>query len=492
MFDRSFAAEAPTAKEAKLQCASAALDAFMKEEGEGGDAQHIFEHGVAQSQPLGVKIEGLCSLLDDAATSERTTTSGELKMVRLAEERLRAICHEVVAAMDFENLTPVTHCVAAFLQTTTAAAAAAEAAAEAEAADAPAADAPAPAEAAAAAAAAAPGASPGTKEDVKVVSLAAGGRIIEPGNLTRDGRCLTDSHCEVLARRGLVRYLALELARDRGHERGDGPGASSGPSSVFKGGRLRDGVKFHLYVSVIPCGDAKRFKAWSRQQGEDAEGISRKRKHSEVEGDEDPKEKEKEKHEPEVEAIHCGQMCVKERAGQRAFPSNATRDTKAHGRMSCSDKILKWTLGGLQGRALAAALPAPVRLSSVVVGSGASSPGNLQRALCCRAPGGVPRAPCRRGTEAIRGRNRQEEVVRALGKLDPRRPQQRGRRGRLHRVHRRVHRAPVSFVRPGSLRGSRGPAMAWMLTKETGLLAPGNEGGDVRAVEGPHRAGGRP
>lgn len=68
-----------------------------------------------------------------------------------------------------------------------------------------------------------------------------------------------DSHAEVIARRGLIRFFLRQLAILF---------SNSGEKSIFeqpkvKGAkiRLRDGVQFHLYISTAPCGDAAIFVA---------------------------------------------------------------------------------------------------------------------------------------------------------------------------------------------------------------------------------------
>lgn len=62
-----------------------------------------------------------------------------------------------------------------------------------------------------------------------------------------------DGHAEVLARRSLLKYFynQLEVA-----QRWD-------PASIFERCgqrfRLKQDISFHLYVSVLPCGDSKMF-----------------------------------------------------------------------------------------------------------------------------------------------------------------------------------------------------------------------------------------
>jgi len=197
--------------------------------------------------------------------------------------------------------------------------------------------------------------------DMSAVSVATGTKHLdsEHWNAPADGLRLVDSHAEVLARRALVRYLAAMVAKD-----------AAGEESVFRDGVLREGVEFHLYVSTEPCGDARRFHA----------GAGSKRKHP-----------------GSALSIHCanlahpemGKLCTKILAGMGASPTDSSGTAAARRvSMSCSEKVLKWAVCGLQGSLLLSVLREPVVLTSVVLGSDGSRRHHAERALCCRAPAG--------------------------------------------------------------------------------------------------------
>ncbi|XP_063970667.1 tRNA-specific adenosine deaminase 1-like isoform X2 [Lytechinus pictus] len=96
----------------------------------------------------------------------------------------------------------------------------------------------------------------GSEGEWKVVAMASGSKCIGASKMSKTGDILNDSHAEVLARRGFLRYLyhQLRLALMGCHD-----------NSIFSdpGGdgrcRLKEGVRFHFYTSHTPCGDASIF-----------------------------------------------------------------------------------------------------------------------------------------------------------------------------------------------------------------------------------------
>ncbi|KAI3371717.1 hypothetical protein L3Q82_024280 [Scortum barcoo] len=86
----------------------------------------------------------------------------------------------------------------------------------------------------------------------KVVSLGTGTKCIGQTAMSPKGDVLNDSHAEVIARRGCIRYLIQELHR----------AVTGGVSSVFcqadERGKWRPqpGVSFVFFTSHTPCGDA--------------------------------------------------------------------------------------------------------------------------------------------------------------------------------------------------------------------------------------------
>lgn len=266
-----------------------------------------------------------CVLYPSLVELEQTTgQSGmlrEQRMVVMVQERVRAIYGEVPSA-DLRALCPETAVVAAFIQS--------------------------------------------DGSNLSVISLATGTKTLsqEHRDGPADGRRLIDSHAEVLARRALFRYLVVAMiAKD-----------VEGQDSIFRGGRLRDGVEFHLYVSTAPCGDSRRFIPVSGSKRKLVSALS------------------DDNHCPDLASIkhrNAGQLSTKITAGEGYPAVICSHLATRRASMTCSDKVLKWAVCGLQGSALFSALKQPVKLSSVVIGGSDSfDKRHLVRDLCCRAPGG--------------------------------------------------------------------------------------------------------
>ncbi|XP_062260715.1 double-stranded RNA-specific editase B2-like [Platichthys flesus] len=190
-----------------------------------------------------------------------------------------------------------------------------------------------------------------------VVSLATGAKCLD--NASDRDSMLGDCHAEVLSRRALVRFLysQLELLLC---DPADGEEQSIFVPNEGGGLRLQDGVFFHMYVSSSPCGDARLNCPY------------------------------------ETSAAYPGRRCrshlrAKVNGGEGTLPvtargANQKRDALSRGgrlvTMSCTDKMAKWSVVGLQG-ALLSHLVEPVYLHSLTVGT-LSHTGHLGRALSRR------------------------------------------------------------------------------------------------------------
>ncbi len=91
----------------------------------------------------------------------------------------------------------------------------------------------------------------------KVISLATGTRSMRGTNLSPVGEAMNDCHAEILVRRGLVSFLydQLEKFSTSPGESILEPVENQDQSSQLRL-KVKKDVRFHLYSSSEPCGDA--------------------------------------------------------------------------------------------------------------------------------------------------------------------------------------------------------------------------------------------
>ncbi|XP_019857256.1 PREDICTED: tRNA-specific adenosine deaminase 1-like [Amphimedon queenslandica] len=103
-----------------------------------------------------------------------------------------------------------------------------------------------------------------SKTDIaKVISLGTGSKCIGEHKMSLEGWLVNDSHAEIIARRGFVKYLIGQLksaileTEDTIFER----------SPICKGQySIKNGIKFHFFTSQSPCGDASIFPLSTKHQ----------------------------------------------------------------------------------------------------------------------------------------------------------------------------------------------------------------------------------
>ncbi|XP_059618835.1 double-stranded RNA-specific editase Adar isoform X2 [Phlebotomus argentipes] len=207
----------------------------------------------------------------------------------------------------------------------------------------------------------------------KVISVSTGTKCVNGEYISVSGSAVNDCHAEIVSRRCLVDYLYGQLMMHLTDE--------TASDSIFvrplKSGelyQLRENVQFHLYINTAPCGDARIF---SPHEEDATLGI-----------DKHPNRKAR------------GQLRTKIESGEGTIPVKnsdgiQTWDGVLQGQrlltMSCSDKIAKWNVLGVQG-ALLASIIQPIYLTSIVLGS-LLHPAHMYRAVCGRIENSIQNLP---------------------------------------------------------------------------------------------------
>jgi len=222
---------------------------------------------------------------------------------------------------------------------------------------------------------------------LEVITIATGTKCIGEKERSANGFVLNDSHAEILARRLFLKYLYAEISN-----------ASNDQPSIFErqqgsSYKLKDGYKYHLFTTDVPCGDAFIFP-----KNEQSSNI--KRKHdSGVESSCKPSKLYKCDEELKTEQMsgdinRTGAKCVPLgdqdllQTGENFHVTGALRIKPGRGNrtisMSCSDKIMKWCTLGVQGGLLYNFIKKPLYLSSIIINNACYDSNALCRALSFR------------------------------------------------------------------------------------------------------------
>ncbi|XP_034445183.1 tRNA-specific adenosine deaminase 1 isoform X2 [Hippoglossus hippoglossus] len=273
----------------------------------------------------------------------------------------------------------------------------------------------------------------------EVVSLGTGTKCIGQTHMSPNGDVLNDSHAEVIARRGCIRYLLQQL---HGAVSGDDSSVFC-PSEEQGKWRLQPGVSFLFFTSHTPCGDASIIPmtdspsqpcppvaSVKSRQGTEAGGDLKRKSEDPSEGPHtklarvdkqetaetrtedrgDTKtsfpsnscksEGQAQSHATEtpeetVPDIHrTGAKCVPGGAADPLQPGTGYHSTGVlrvkPGRgeptlsLSCTDKLSRWAVLGFQGALLSHYLQEALYFSTVVVGKCPYSKEAMHRALVTR------------------------------------------------------------------------------------------------------------
>lgn len=245
---------------------------------------------------------------------------------------------------------------------------------------------------------------------LEVVSLGTGTKCLSQDQLSSTGDRLNDSHAEIMARRGFVRYLlhAMRTAVmsdnvDDDDYDDDGPLRYDRAAKRFA---LSDRVSYHFFSSHPPCGDASIFAHDGSQlatdDAADGPGECKRRR---IESCAEPAAGEILRGFTGGKLVHTAEE--KEHAAtttdRMAQDVEAVRTKPGRGvrtlSVSCSDKLSRWSLVGVQGGLLHALLATGgVYVESVTL-AGVCDLAALERAIWRRWTGGaaLPDSPAIRG-----------------------------------------------------------------------------------------------
>lgn len=201
---------------------------------------------------------------------------------------------------------------------------------------------------------------------LEVVSCGTGTKCIGSMSLSENGDVLNDSHAEVICRRAFVRFLMSQVRETK----------TADEQSIFiydentKKFKLKLGIKFHIFTTSSPCGDASIYSLNDNHTG--LGSCEPEAKRAKLNDLPDGFTGAKLLFFEDVEDIMAqteGKIRIKPGKGDRTMS------------LSCSDKFARWNMMGVQGCMMSSIIDT-IYLSSVILADGtACSKTAMERAL---------------------------------------------------------------------------------------------------------------
>ncbi|XP_046803479.1 double-stranded RNA-specific editase Adar isoform X5 [Lucilia cuprina] len=199
--------------------------------------------------------------------------------------------------------------------------------------------------------------------EAQVISVSTGTKCVSGEHMSINGTVLNDSHAEIVSRRCFMKYLYAQLELHFNQATANQSIFVRNQENAQYPYKLKTGVHFHLYINTAPCGDARIFSPHENDSSVDKHPNRKAR----------------------------GQLRTKIESGEGTIPVKSsdgiqTWDGVLEGHrlltMSCSDKIARWNIVGIQGSLLSSIIE-PIYLHSIVLGS-LLHPEHMYRAVCGR------------------------------------------------------------------------------------------------------------
>ncbi|XP_065366086.1 double-stranded RNA-specific editase Adar isoform X2 [Calliphora vicina] len=199
--------------------------------------------------------------------------------------------------------------------------------------------------------------------EAQVISVSTGTKCVSGEHMSINGTVLNDSHAEIVSRRCFMKFLYAQLELHFNQATANQSIFVRNQENAQYPYKLKTGVHFHLYINTAPCGDARIFSPHENDSSVDKHPNRKAR----------------------------GQLRTKIESGEGTIPVKSsdgiqTWDGVLEGHrlltMSCSDKIARWNIVGIQGSLLSSIIE-PIYLHSIVLGS-LLHPEHMYRAVCGR------------------------------------------------------------------------------------------------------------